>query len=582
MPDSSSGSGGSTSSGGDGALPCSPNGVTCAASVAQICNNGTLTTTDCSKLNPAEQCANGYGCVVCVPGTGSCNGNVGTSCNSTGTGTVTNNCDPVQGESCQAATGQCSGDCASVGASYIGCEYYAVTMANSLLDQATFVFSVSIANAASQTANINIQGGALGAPMTGSIAPGAIQGFVLPWVPALSTSVATTVQTNGAYHIRSTEPITVYQFNARDYCVPSPSCTTTANGSTYSYTNDASLLLPVNAMTGNYRLMGAPTWESLGGGQYPGTVVVVGTASGTSVTVTPPGADFQAGAGMGASGGTVTLGAGDVLQIATVLNAPGTGTYGSDPSGALIAANQPVEVFGGADCIYNPASVQACDHVEQINFPIETLGKDYLVTVPHNDNTTTTSSKEYVKIVGTAANTSLVYDGITGKPATVGAGGVVYFETTTPFRITSSNPIEIGEYMEGQEAFDSATCLVSSPGGQTCGDPALSLAVATAQFRNQYPFTSPPNYYQNWVNVVAKAGSTVTITDQPSNHTVSSGTAIGTSGYYVANVPLCANNLSGCTGNHLATGTVPFGIKVYGYGSATSYMYPGGLNLNRQ
>lgn len=578
---SSDGSGGQDSTTGDGGTPCSPDGVTCQGSVAQICSSGTLTTTDCSTLLPPHTCADGFGCVVCQPGTGTCNGNTGTACNSSGTATTTYVCDPLQAETCDTATGQCDGDCASLGASYIGCEYYAVTMSNPYLTQATFVFSVSIANTGASTATINIQGGALTTPMTGTIAAGAIQGFVLPWVPALSMSTATTIKAAGAYHIRSTEPVTVYQFNARDYCVPSPSCTTTATGSTYSYTNDASLLLPVNAMTGNYRLAGAPTWTAIaltGGGQTPGTVVVVGTASGTQVTIAPPGSPFLAGAGIAANGGTVTLNAGDVLQIATGNNPNGDGTYGADPSGALITATNPVETFGGSGCIYVPAGNQACDHIEQINFPIETLRSDYLVTLPTNVNAT---PREYVKIVGTVNGTTLTYDGITGKPATIGAGGVVMFETTTNFRVTSSSPIEVAEYMEGQFAFGAA-CQVNSPGGQTCGDPAMSLTVATAQFREQYPFTSPPNYFQNWANIIAPVGATVTITDTPSNHTVTTGSVIGSSGYYVANVPLCANNLSGCTGNHMATASAAFGIQVYGYGSATSYRYPGGLNLTRQ
>jgi hypothetical protein len=574
------GSGGGADSGGEAG--CSPNGIQCSGSIAESCRGGTLTTTDCASLPTPMTCANGYGCVVCQPGTGTCSGTTGKQCKADGSGYATNNCDALQGESCDPTTGECTGDCASLGLSYIGCEYYAVTMSNSLLDQTTFVFSVTIANTGMSTANINIQGGALGAPMTGSIAPGAISGFVLPWVPALSQSTGTTVSTGGAYHIRSTEPVTVYQFNARDYCVPSPSCTTTSNGSSYSYTNDASLLLPVNALTGNYRLAGAPTWESLSGSQYPGTIVVVGTASGTSVTVAPAGspllAGTGAGAGIGPGGGAVTLNAGDVLQISTGSNAPGAGTWGADPSGALITATAPVEVFGGSDCTYVPAGTQACDHLEQINFPVETLGKDYLVARPTNANAT---PREFVKIIGTVDGTGLAYDGITGQAATVNAGAVVMFETTTDFRLTATHPIEVAEYMEGQEAFGSA-CVVASPGGQTCGDPSMSLAVATAQFRPKYPFTSPANYYQNWANIIAANGTTVTITDTPADHTVTSGTPIGSSGYYVANVPLCANNLSGCTGNHMASATTPFGIKVYGYGSATSYMYPGGLNLSRQ
>ena len=35
-------------------------------------------------------------------------------------------------------------------------------------------------------------------------------------------------------------------------------------------------------------------------------------------------------------------------------------------------------------------------------------------------------------------------------------------------------------------------------------------------------------------------------------------------------------------GVHNASSATPFGIEVYGYGSYTSYMYPGGLNLTRQ
>ena len=63
---------------------------------------------------------------------------------------------------------------------------------------------------------------------------------------------------------------------------------------------------------------------------------------------------------------------------------------------------------------------------------------------------------------------------------------------------------------------------------------------------------------------------------------MSSGTAIGASNFYVAHVKVCANQTGGCNPVHQATATVPFGIEVYGYGAYTSYMYPGGLNLNRQ
>ncbi|HEY8086964.1 MAG TPA: hypothetical protein VIF09_03945, partial [Polyangiaceae bacterium] len=187
-PDGSSSSSGS-SSGGDSGSICSPDGITCNGNTAEICNAGVLTTKNCATLTPAQTCSNGYGCVVCQPGTGTCSGNTGTACNSTGSGTVTNVCDPLQGETCDTATGQCDGDCASVGTSYIGCEYYAVTMANAEVDQTTFFFSVSISNTTTKSATITITGPSYNQTFT--LAAGAIQDYQLPWVNAVSCNGGT-------------------------------------------------------------------------------------------------------------------------------------------------------------------------------------------------------------------------------------------------------------------------------------------------------------------------------------------------------------------------------------------------------
>jgi lipoprotein-anchoring transpeptidase ErfK/SrfK len=50
--------------------------------------------------------------------------------------------------------------------------------------------------------------------------------------------------------------------------------------------------------------------------------------------------------------------------------------------------------------------------------------------------------------------------------------------------------------------------------------------------------------------------------------------AIGLTGYSYAYV-----QLSNASSNHAAAGAAPFGLEVYGYGTYTSYWYPGGLNL---
>jgi hypothetical protein len=588
-PDGAGGDGGSGQDASvDGDAGCMPNGITCQGTTAYDCNNGVLTSMQCPML-----CADGYGCVNCIPNTGSCNGNVGTLCKGDGSGTVTNNCDPQLGEACN--NGACTGDCASVGTSYIGCEYYAVTMSNEELDQSTFDFSVSISNTSANQATILITG-----PNNYSssqmLAGNAIQNYTLPWVSALSCSNGgscnsasatpnTSLVTGGAYHIKSTEPVTAYEFNAYEY-EKNVSCASDPNGSPpcHSYTNDAALLIPVNAMTGNYQVMAGATWDfydtqNLIPQQFivPGTVVIVGTQANTSVTFTTTGTNYiQTGGGLNANtGGTVTLGAGDVLQISSALDGPQTG-YGSDMSGATVTASAPVEVIGGHDCSFVPADNWACDHLEQINFPVETLRSDYLVTAPFNNNPLPNgSTREFVKIVGPAGASLTADPAQAGMPATIPAGGVAWFESTADFHLTTGKPVIVGQFMEGQYQFGSQCNQPGLLGPPDCGDPSMSVAVATAQFRTQYQFIAPPSYYENWVNVIAQTGAQIVV----DGNTVGGFKAIGNSGYGVAHYSLCGNG--SCNGVHTASGNSAFGIEVYGYGYFTSYMYPGGLNLSR-
>jgi hypothetical protein len=432
-------------------------------------------------------------------------------------------------------------------------------MPNSLLSQATFPFAISVSNTSTTkpaTVSITGPGGFTGG---GTIAAGGIAQYVLPWLSSISNGNAVTEHVvGGAYHILTNEPVTVYQFNARDY---------TLNGA-FSYTNDASLLLPVNAMTQNYYVVGAATWDV-----YTGNVTVIATQNNTTVTYAAPGGDaIIAGANLTTTGGTsAVLAAGDVLLISAAANGGAT-TFGSDQSGAHVTANAPIEVFGGVDCTNMPANVQYCDHTEEVVLPVETLRGDYLVVRPQNDYAT---SRQYVKIVGTVAGTTLTYDpAIAGAPTTLAAGQTSFFEATVDFHVVASQPVIVGQFMESENNFG-ASCVNSGDQTNKCGDPAESVAVATGQFRNSYQFIAPPSYEENYVSIIAPNGATVTV--DGTNYT--SGTAIGaSSGYWVKPVLICA----GCSGVHTATGTQPFGIQVYGYGAYTSYMYPGGLNLTRQ
>ena len=535
---------------------CTPPGITCSGMnpvFANTCSMGNLTSVNCTQQG--KLCADGFGCVNCIPGSGSCNGNNGTHCLPDGSGTVTDYCDPLMGLVCNA--GICTGTCANVGQSYIGCDYYAVTMANPALNQATFPFAISVSNTGQQNASVNVTG-FNNYNTTFNVAAGAVVTQTLPWVGSLSTTF-TTVRTNGgAYRIRSTQPITVYEFNPRDYQI----------GFSNSFTNDASLLLPANAMTGNYMITSWPTWKWSSGTNYEGLITLVATAANTTVKFTTGAGGVMAGAGIAANGlSTVTMNQGDVIEIAATANGGSVLTYGPDPSGATVAADKPVEVFGGSACTFIPQNIGYCDHIEEVIFPLETLRTDYLVVPPYNSLGT---PRAYVKIVATTANTTLTYDPNVGGPASLAnPGSVATFLTSTPFRVTANaaHPIIIGMYMLGEDNFQAFN--------PASGDPAMSAAVAIEQYRKDYSFFSPPNYAQNWVTVTALMNSAITV----DGIAVGALTQIGNSGYGYKNVSLCANN--SCTGVHKATSAVQFGIQAYGYGNYTSYWYPGGLDLKR-
>jgi hypothetical protein len=560
--------------GGDGGSGGADGGDNSCSAGAQRCTGNTLESCVDGSFEPMTECPqacdNVLGCVVCQPNTGTCMGEVSHQCKPDGSGYVDVTCDSAQGVTCNTGTGLCEGACApsSLGKSYIGCDYYPVVTGN-MVNGNVFEFAVAVSNTSNQQAQITIDEGGLSTPITFTVAPGDVVVRTLPWNDALKLCTGGTstgcgnpvtpaaLSAKGAFHLRSTHPVTVYQFSPLDY----------QQGVDYSYTNDASLLLPTNVWTGNYVVA---AWTQLdadpvSGATWPGLMAVTAREDDTTVTITAT-ANVPAGGGAPAfTAGVpsmVTLNRGDTLELT------GPGTYGVTPladlTGTFVSADKPVQVVGGHYCAYVPGdlSIGYCDHMEESMFPIETLSKQYIVTAPAVPSLPN-GKEEMVRIIATAANTTITYD-----PPQSGAGTTLalpgdFIEIARQlgnYVITADEKVMVVQYMEGQEA-----------GGNT-GDPAMSLAVATDQYRSEYRFHAPTNYETNYVNVTAPVGANVMI----DGVLVTGYTNIGASGFQFARVTLG----QGTSGNHTATGDMPFGISVYGYGQYTSYWYPGGLDLD--
>jgi hypothetical protein len=482
--------------------------------------------------------------------------------------------------------------------SYIGCDYWPTVTAN--VAWSIFDFAAVVANAGANTANITVTGPG-NVNQTATVAPGSLAKIYLPWVKPLkgadmdSCGAATAMPASilaysSAYHLVSSVPVTVYQFSALEYSDQggptgkdwstcpgtTTACPATEGGNDqpigcYSYTNDASLLLPSTAMTGNYRVTGHGGW---GPASIGAVVAITATANGTTVNmkVSSTG-QVIAGGGITATGagGTLTLNmnAGDVAELV------GGPTDAIDLSGSLIQATKPVQVITGLPCLDVPDTAEACDHVEESNFPAETLGDDYIVARPTGPKANAVG--QVVRIYGNVDNTTLTYEpsAPAACPTTINAGqvatcGVVAQDFEVKGSGCASPPCSfaVGIFTQGASVVDPTT----QPPNQQ-GDPDQSLPAAVKQYRTKYVFLAPTDYEDNYAVVIAPTGTSVTLDGAPVTATP---TAIGTTGFGILRLTLQAGNNAGA---HVLTASNPVGLQVMGYGSYTSYMYPGGLDL---
>jgi hypothetical protein len=536
--------GGSTETGdGDDGPPVCPAGtIVCEGDTAQVCDGmgGFESEESCETA-----CAPDLGCVACVPGTSRCSDGHSETCLADGSGYGEPiECDPLQGMDCdEQGNGLCTGPCApqQLGESYIGCDYYpASLLQNSGYQGGSNAFRVAVANTGAADAEITVtrQGNVVA---TAVVAPGAVETVTLPWVTAISITNTTVNASQAAYRLRSTQPVTVYQYNPYHATV----------------SNDASLLMPTNTWRSEFVSVAWPHWVFSGSSHYRGFLAVVAAHDDTTVTLTgtPSTTNISAAAGIDANGsGTVDLSAGDVLQVVT-------NGAGGDTTGIRVESNKPVEVFGGHECTNVPLHITACDHLEESVFGVEQLGQHYLVAPPVRVPHAPALKEQIVRIVAVENDTNLTYDPDFGAPTNIASAGewIELPMSTQAFELKSDKKVLVAQYMVGQSADNGLA------------DPAMVLAVPVDQYRSDYLVHAAPSWTQNWADIVAPDGVDVEI----NGVAVTTWTPIGGSGYSVGRAQLS----NAGDGNHTIVASQPVGIGIYGVQNYGSYWYPGGLDL---
>jgi hypothetical protein len=559
-PSTGGGEGGAPGEDGGPVDPRCAHGPTmCEGSTYLVCQDGAYDPVDeCD-----DACVPGLGCVLCEPGRGTCEpGDMANVCRNDGMAYELHHCDPVQGMSCDAERGACVGACSRsvIGASYIGCEYYPTITGNGLVGE--WDFAVIISNTSGQPARVRLEGGSLGAPQERIIAARGVETWRLPYDSSMQMCASVlgaycTVPSpyggswrGGAFRLRSDQPVTVYQFSPLDY----------QQGQQLSHSNDASLLLPATSLGTDYVVATWPTWVTPNRVAYPGIVAITSTEDDTEVRITPTAHARPFGSPQVER--ALTMDRGDVVQLASdAFDIPPAGqtTWGEDLTGTRVRSNKPIQVIGAHFCTRIPLNFEACDHLEDAMFPVSALSHRYAVAAPFTASFQRASF--ITRIVATEPGTDLAFDPpLTGAGAHIASAGefVEIGPQSQDFVVTANHKIVVAQYML-------AETIVGT------GDPSMALPSPIEQWRTSYLFHAPTNYEANLVTVVAPAGTTVSLNGQP----VTGFSPIGSSGLSSARVRLGTTT----GGDHEITGSAPFGIGVYGYGRATSYWYPGGLDL---
>ena len=259
---------------------------------------------------------------------------------------------------------------------------------------------------------------------------------------------------------------------------------------------------------------------------------------------------------------TVTLQKGEVLNIESD---PKVMMENSDLSGSTVNATKPVAVFVGHEEAVigekvgaGPGESGPCcaDHLEEQVLPISVLGTSVLAVKAKPRG----SEPDYWRIQAGQSNVTLKTNppiaGVDGEVLKA-KGDFVEVATADSFEVTGSGKIQVGQYLVSQGATENFT-----------GDPSLIFTIPVERYRDRYVLMVPPDYSENWVTVIAVAGSTVKVDGVALDP--GSFTSFGSGSWSFAYVPLDA-------GMHDMESDANFGVVAYGYNNAVSYGYPGGI-----
>lgn len=611
---------------------CAPNADRCASNRYEICNpNGTgwEVADDCAAAD--QLCVVGTGCTACFPDQNTCVDQDVVRCRPDGSGLdVIATCDGARQLVCSA--GECKDACtlAAESRDYEGCEYWAIDLDNAVVATqgaaSAQQFSVVVSNASLLDAEVSVEimcdaddaanprtPCTVGQPyvVRGPVrmSPGDLRVLDLDprevdgsSRPELNDGSGT-ARSMHAYRVVSNAPIIAYQFNPLE------------NVGVFS--NDASLLLPTEALSGRYLVPSWPqtlatTEDSLtnAGIDLRAFLTIAGTEDGTVVEV-------RLSTAILGGGGVGPAVSGDLLTIALdrfeVVNLE-TDDFNADFTGTSVVARdgKKLAVFTGSEASDAPrfdtlATRQCCaDHLEEQVFPEDSFGTHFIavksplrsrvVDLAGWDVAVVPDEPEYWRVMATVDATSVTTD--LPPPFdrfALGRGASVIIESERDFSMVASDPVAVIQVPASQAAtgIPSTTQDGLRPPG---GDPSMIWVPPVEQWRNQYLFLVPNKYAFDFLLIAAPATTELLYDGLPIDDVLTAcerepvGRQEPPDGgppveYLAIRCQLAFPVPGGAglqdDGVHRLTGSQPFGLIVWGWDSFVSYGYAGGSNVKR-
>ena len=447
---------------------------------------------------------------------------------------------------------------------YFGCEYWTVDLdqyEDPFGDPRAEPHAVVLSNPGDQPAVIDVTTRAPGVVLDfpdNVVPPHGSKVFSFPRLDVNDTGI-----TFNSFFIQASRPVIAHQFNPLH--------------NVRVYSNDASLLLPVHALGREHLGM---TWPS-GPNMVPfpaqsGYLTVVAASPGRTNLLVIPTCDVEAGPDLG------PFDAGEALrftleqyQVLNLTAAPAQialNPVSSDLTGTIISADRPVAVFGGHEeaVIGDPdrnagadpweeADEGSCcaEHLEQQLFPVSTWGRRYVAAKAHPRGEDYDGWKVLAALGDTVISTDPPIAGLDGVTLAQAESLLVFSDQS--FELTATGPVMLGQFLVSQQQTS-----------QGIGDPAFILSVPVEQLRSHYVFLVPLDYREDWITLVRPAGEPVQLdgaaVPEADFHPVGGGD------WEIAYRALDS-------GVHEVEAEAPFALYAYGFDSAVSYGYPGGLDL---